>query len=239
MSNAIKAQNAPSANVLVILSGCGVFDGAEIHESVITLLHLDKGGARVTIAAPDVPQHHVVNHQTGKESKETRNVMVESARIARGPVKDLASLSGEDFDAIFLPGGFGAAKNLCTFALAGENCTVNDDVARVLRQAHEAGKPIGLICISPTIGARLFPGASLTIGTDAKTAAAMQKMGARHENRRVDQVCIDEGNRIVSTPAYMLATRLTELDAGIGKLVETVLQMASQTSKQKPVAAAR
>jgi enhancing lycopene biosynthesis protein 2 len=223
-----------SPNVLVILSGCGVFDGAEIHESVLTLLHLDRRGARVTIAAPDVAQHHVVNHQTGKETGEKRNVMAESARIARGSVKDLATVNGEHFDAVFLPGGFGAAKNLCTFALAGPSCDVNEDVARVLREAHDAGKPIGLLCIAPTIGAKLFPGAMLTIGTDAATAEAMRKMGARHENRRVDQVCIDEGNRIVSTPAYMLATRLVELDAGIGKLVDAVLQMAGQ-----PVAAAR
>lgn len=219
------------ANVLVILSGCGVMDGAEIHESVLTLLHLDKRGAKVTIAAPDVPQHHVINHQTGKEAKETRNVRVESARIARGPVKDLAEVSGDAFDAIILPGGFGAAKNLCTFAVAtggGENCQVNEDVARVLREAHDAGRPIGLLCISPVIGAKLFPGATLTIGTDSATAEKIQAMGARHENRRVDQICVDQSSRIVSTPAYMLATRLTELDGGIGKLVEAVLQLAAQ-----------
>lgn len=217
-------------NVLLILSGCGVYDGAEIHESVITLLHLDRQGAKVTIAAPDVNQMHVIDHHTGEEMSENRNVRVESARIARGPVKDLADLKADDFDAVIFPGGFGAAKNLCTFATEGDQCEVNPDVQRVLREAHDAGKPIGLICISPAIGAKVFPGCTVTIGTDADTAAAIEKMGSHHQDRPTEEICIDETNRIVSTPAYMSAQRIYQVYEGIGRLVDTVLSMAKKAA---------
>ncbi|MCI0366035.1 MAG: isoprenoid biosynthesis glyoxalase ElbB [Phycisphaerales bacterium] len=217
-----------ATNVLMILSGCGVLDGSEIHESVSTLVHLDRNNATVTFAAPDIDQFHVINHQTGQPSKEQRNVRAESARIARGPVKDLADVHGDQFDAVILPGGFGAAKNLCNFASAGAECQVNPDVARVLTEAHEAGKPIGLICISPTIGAKVFRGATVTIGIDTDTAAAIQEMGSRHQNRAANEICVDEGHRIVSTPAYMSAERISQAFDGIGKLVDRVVQMARQ-----------
>jgi enhancing lycopene biosynthesis protein 2 len=220
-------------NVLVILSGCGVFDGSEIHESVITLLHLDRHGAKVTFAAPDVNQMHVVNHLTGDEMKETRNVRVESARIARGEVKNLAEVKGSNFDAVIFPGGFGAAKNLCNFAVKGAECEVNPEVERVLREAHDAAKVIGLICISPTIGAKVFPGSTVTIGTDTKTASAIESMGSKHQDRPTEEICVDEDNRIVSTPAYMSAQRVHQVYEGIGKLVDKVLELA-----RKPAAAA-
>ena len=105
-----------SKNILVILSGCGVYDGAEIHESVLTLLALARHGASVTIAAPNKDQMHVINHATGDVMSESRNVMVEAARIARGQITDLSEIQSGDYDAVFIPGGFGAAKNLCTFA---------------------------------------------------------------------------------------------------------------------------
>lgn len=215
-----------ASHVLLILSGCGVFDGSEIHESVISLLHLDRHGAQVTIAAPDVAQMHVVNHHTGEEMDESRNVRVEAARIARGPVKDVAEVNAADFDAVIFPGGFGAAKNLCSFATQAENCEINPEVERVLREAHAAGKPIGLICISPVIGARVFANSTVTIGTDTETAAAIEKMGARHQNRPTEEICVDEDNRIVSTPAYMSAQRIHQVYEGIGKLVDEVLSMA-------------
>ena len=207
-------------------------DGSEIHESISTLLHLDRSGAKVTIAAPDIEQMHVVNHHTGRPAAaEKRNVRVESARIARGPVKDLAEIHGDEFDAVILPGGFGAAKNLCSFATQGADCEVNPEVARVLNEAHDAGKPIGLICISPAIGAKVFPGSTVTIGTDEKTAAAIQQMGSHHQNKATTEICVDEANRIVSTPAYMSAQRISQVYEGIGKLVDRVLQIAKQPAK--------
>jgi enhancing lycopene biosynthesis protein 2 len=215
--------------VAVILSGCGVFDGAEIHESVLTLLALDRSQAEIICAAPDIPQLHVVNHAAGKPvTTETRNVLVEAARIARGVIRPLASLSARDFDAVIVPGGFGAAKNLCSFAVAGEKADVDPEVARVLREARQAGKPIGLICIAPAIAALLFGAeqVELTIGNDVGTASTLQKCGARHVNCSVYDVVVDSRLKIVTTPAYMLATRITEAEAGINKLVRTVLELA-------------
>jgi len=213
------------AKVLVILSGCGVYDGSEIHEAVCTLLHLDRHGASVTIAAPDTEQAQVVDHLSSKPTAEKRNIRTEAARIARGAAEDLATVSGREFDAVILPGGFGAATNLCNFATSGAACEVHPEVRRVLEEAHEAGKPLGFICISPTIAARLFPGVSVTIGSDEATAAAVEKMGARHVPRPTEEVCIDEPNRIVTTPAYMTAEKIGQVHRGIGKLVDHVLGM--------------
>lgn len=215
--------------VAVILSGCGVFDGAEIHESVLVLLALDRANAQVVCAAPDTPQHHVINHFTQQpEPGSTRNVLVESARIARGKILPLSQLKVKDVDAIILPGGFGAAKNLCTFALAGEQFAVNPEVAKVLQEARQAGKPIGLACIAPAIAARLFGSdkVEFTIGTDPGTAKALQAHGAQHLNCNVHNVVVDRRLKIVTTPAYMLAQRITEAEAGINKLVQAVLELA-------------
>jgi enhancing lycopene biosynthesis protein 2 len=215
--------------VALILSGCGVFDGAEIHESVLTLLALDRANAQVVCAAPDIPQHHVINHLTGQPATgESRNVLVESARIARGKIIPLARLDVRDVDAVILPGGFGAAKNLCDFALAGERFGVHEQVAAVLQAAHKLGKPIGFVCIAPAIAAKLFGAEQVefTIGTDEGTARALSSSGAAHVNCNVFNAVVDRRLKIVSTPAYMLAGRITEAEAGINKLVQAVLDMA-------------
>ncbi len=215
--------------VAVILSGCGVFDGAEIHESVLVLLALDRANARIICAAPDVPQHHVINHLTKQPaSGETRNVLVESARIARGNIIPLSQLKVGDIDAIILPGGFGAAKNLCTFALAGETFEVNPEVAEIVQKTHQAGKPVGFVCIAPAIAVKLFgkEQVEFTIGNDASTAKALAASGGTHVNCNVFNVVVDRRLKIVTTPAYMLAQRITEAEAGISKLVQAVLEMA-------------
>lgn len=219
------------AKVLVILSGCGVNDGSEIHEAVCALLHLDRHTATVTCAAPNVKQMHVVDHLAGQPTDEHRNVLVESARIARGNISDLAQVDGAAFDAVVLPGGFGAAKNLCTFAVDGADCTVNEDVSRVLREAADAGRPIGLICISPVIGAKLFGGCTVTIGSDKETASAIARMGSRHETHATTEICIDDEFNIVSTPAYMCAQRIGEVYEGIGRLVDEVMQRVSANAE--------
>ena len=214
--------------VAVILSGCGVYDGAEIHESVLTLLALSKAGADVTVAAPDIPQMHVVNHQTGEvEENQNRNVQEESARIARGPVSTVSELNPDDFDAVLLPGGFGAAKNLSSFATDGADCKVDESVSDFLSRFHAAGKPIGFACISPAIAAKLFgkKGAKLTIGTDADTAAALEKNGAKHIPCPVEEFVVDEELKIVSTPAYMLGMNIAEVEIGITKWVNAVLDL--------------
>lgn len=215
--------------VAVILSGCGVYDGAEIHESVITLLRLDQRGAKVQCFAPDIAQLHVINHLTGEQMPETRNVLVESARIARGEIKDVRETRVEDFDALIVPGGFGAAKNLSSFATQGAACTVQADVLRVAEAFAEAGKPIGLMCISPAIAAKIYgPGVICTIGTDADTAAAVTKMGGSHEECEVSEIVEDKARKLVSTPAYMLATSISEAASGINKMVDRVLELTQK-----------
>lgn len=215
--------------VAVILSGCGVFDGAEIHESVLTLLALDRAGAEIICAAPDAEQHHVINHATGEAIPgEKRFVLIESARIARGQVLPVRKLNAADIDAVVLPGGFGAAKNISTFAVKGEQASVNKEVAEFLITAQEAGKPIGFACIAPAIAAQLFgsQGVQFTIGNDAGTARALEKWGGKHIDCPVDDVVIDSRLKIISTPAYMLAGRITEAEAGINKMVKEVLALA-------------
>lgn len=214
--------------IAVVLSGCGVYDGTEVHEAVLTLLALDHAGLEAVCLAPDIDQHHVVNHLNGEDMKETRNVLVESARIARGEVSDLARAKAEEFDAVVFPGGFGAAKNLCTFAFDGPNAQVNPDVERFIKEMYAARKPIGLICIAPAIGARVLgsEGISLTIGNDESTAEGIRAMGAVHRDCPVESIHIDSEHRIVSTPAYMLGKRVWEVHAGIDLLVKTIARWA-------------
>ncbi|HAB01915.1 MAG TPA: isoprenoid biosynthesis protein ElbB [Pseudomonas sp.] len=215
--------------VAVILSGCGVYDGAEIHESVITLLRLDQRGAQVQCFAPNTAQMHVINHLTGEELPESRNVLVESARIARGDVKDVREAKAEEFDALIVPGGFGAAKNLSDFAAQGAECSVNPDVLALAEAFAEACKPVGLICISPALAAKIYgPGVLCTIGSDADTAAAMEKMGAKHQECDVHDIVEDSQRKLVSTPAYMVAQSISEAAGGIYKLVDRVLELTHE-----------
>lgn len=216
-----------SKKVAIILSGCGVFDGAEINETVLTALSLDQLGAQVEYFAPDMNQHHVLNHLTGEEMPEQRNVLVESARITRGKSRDIRELKAADFDAVILPGGFGVAKNLSDFAFKGADCRVQEDTLQAILQFKEAKKPVGLICISPALSAKIFgEGVRCTIGDDADTAAAITQMGGVHQDCAVGGIVVDEKNRLVTTPAYMLAQSISEAAKGIHKLVEQVLAMA-------------
>lgn len=215
----------------VLLSGCGVYDGAEIQEAVLTLLAIDRLGAEAVCLAPDVAQHHVIDHLTGKPAAgEQRNVLVESARIARGKIRDLAAVEASELDALILPGGFGAAKNLSDFAFAGGDARALPGVVRLVREIHAQQKPIGFMCIAPAVAAAIFHGTSvrprLTIGTDADTATAIEKLGATHVDRAVAEVEYDAEHRIVTTPAYMLAGRISEAAAGIDALVAKVVELA-------------
>lgn len=213
----------------VILSGCGVMDGTEIHESVITLLALDRAGAEAVCIAPNIEQTRVFNHQTNQDAKdETRNVLVESARIARGPVRDVAEVEAEELDGVILPGGFGAALNLSSFGLKGPDCEVNGEVARLLEDMAAARKPIGAMCIAPAAVARAL-GANapeVTIGSDPGTAAGIEQMGARHVPCAVGEAHVDARRKIVTTPAYMLAKSIGEAAEGIEKLVAEVVRLA-------------
>ena len=210
----------------VILAGCGWLDGAEIQEAVCTLLALDQRDAHVLMMAPDVEQMHVVDHLAGEpEAVPSRNVLRESARIARGDVVDIRTVGSADFDALVIPGGFGAAKNLCNFATAGVDMVVNEDVVRLIRETHAAGKPIGFICIAPAIGAKVLGAhqVELTIGTDQGTADALEAMGAKHIVTEPGEIHIDAANHVVSTAAYMVGPSIKKVHLGIDRLVAAVL----------------
>jgi enhancing lycopene biosynthesis protein 2 len=211
----------------VLLSGCGVFDGTEIHEAVLTLLALDRAGARICCVAPDMDQMHVINHQTQQETGEKRNVLAESARIARGEIQDLASVTASDLDALIIPGGFGAAKNLSDFAVKGPEAVVHPEVNRIIREMNGAGKPVGAICIAPATVTRALADKTptVTIGNDVATARAITAMGGTHADRTVTDICVDEKNRLVTTPAYMLGPGIKEVAMGIEKLVNQVMHM--------------
>ncbi len=214
----------------VILSGCGVYDGSEINETVITLLAIDRAGAEAVCMAPDIPQMHVINHLTGEpQAGETRNVLIESARIARGKIQDLASVEASELDALMLPGGFGAAKNLCNFAVAGADCEANSDTARLIREMHAAKKPIAAVCIAPAVLAKVLGeqkiAHKLTIGNDEATAEALTQLGAEHIQCPVEDFVIDRDNKLVTSPAYMLAGRISEAAKGIEKTVKSLLDM--------------
>lgn len=212
--------------IAVVLSGCGVYDGAEIHEAVLTMLAIAANGAVYEIFAPDMNQHHVVNHLNGSEMDETRNVLTESARIARGNIKALSEFSGKEFDAIIFPGGFGAAKNLSTFAFDGSDCKVNNDVEAAIKDMISLGKPIGALCISPVILAKILGDVELTIGDDTGTIQAIEKMGATHTSTTHGEVVVDQHHKIVTTPCYMLDATITQIDEGARNVVKALLDLA-------------
>jgi enhancing lycopene biosynthesis protein 2 len=220
---------ASQKRVGVVLSGCGFLDGAEIHEATCTLLSLDRRGAKLVAMAPDVEQMHVVDHlRSAPAEGQRRRVLEEAARIVRGQITALSDVSAKDLDALVFPGGYGAAKNLCSFAVEGRSMRVLPDVERLARDIRAAGKPAGYICIAPVIAARLFGAeqVKLTIGNDRDTAAAVESWGARHVDCRVEDIAVDERLKIVSTPAYMLGPWIAPGATGIDKLVSAVLEMA-------------
>lgn len=214
-----------SKSIAVILSGCGVYDGAEIHESVLTMLAISKNGADYTLFAPDIQQHHVINHLNGDEMREQRNVLTEAARIARGNINPLSTYKAEDFDALMLPGGFGAAKNLSSFAFEGQNCAVDTDTERALKETHAAKKPIGALCISPAVVAKVIDNSRVTIGQDKGTAEAIEAMGSSHELSNHGEVIIDKKNKIATTPCYMLDANILQIEEGANNVTKAVLSM--------------
>jgi enhancing lycopene biosynthesis protein 2 len=215
----------------LILSGCGVHDGSEIHETVLTLLAVSKHGGTYQCFAPDKPQHRVVNHLTGEEMPETRNALVEAARIARGAIRDLRTFDAAEHDAVILPGGLGAATTLSDFAAAGAGCSVDEQVARAVRTAHAAGKPIGALCVAPVILARVLGCGAMTIGHDADVAGAIEAMGARHRGADHGDVVVDVQHRLVTSPCYMLEARIEQIAEDVESAVLALTEMIGRQAR--------
>lgn len=211
--------------IAIFLSGCGVHDGTEIHEATMSMLAVDQQGAQYELFAPDINQTHVINHLTGKPCEEIRNVLVESARIARGKIRNLKDFNPAEFDALLFPGGSGAVKNLSDYAFKGVEMSVNPDVEKAIKSMHAAGKPIGALCIAPVLLAKVIGGCNVTIGKDKDTATHIEKMSAHHSSTNATGIVIDEKNKLVTTPCYMLGTRISEIYEGAAKVVAELLTM--------------
>ncbi|KAM9356822.1 glutamine amidotransferase-like class 1 domain-containing protein 3, mitochondrial [Symphorus nematophorus] len=220
--------------VAVILSGCGVYDGTEIHEASAILVHLSRAEAKVQMFAPDADQLHVVNHCEGKPTEEKRNILQESARIARGDVTDLAKLDVSAFDAVIIPGGFGVGKNLSDWALNNKSFTIRPDVEKLIKDFHKAGKPLGMCCISPILAAKVLPGCELTLGQDkecdkwpyAQTTGVVKELGCKHVNTDVEKAHVDVRNKVVTTCAFMCNAPIHQVFDGIGVMVKETLKLA-------------
>ncbi len=210
-------------NIAIVLSGNGVYDGAEIHETTMTMLAIHQEGSTYQCFAPDVDQMHVINHYSGKEMNESRNVLVEAARIARGEIKPLDELEMKDYDAIIFPGGFGAAKNLCTFATDGPDCKVDVEVERVIKEAHGQKKPIGALCISPVFVTQVLKDVEVTIGSDAGTIKAINAMGGKHKETTHGEVIVDEKNMVYTSPCYMLDSNIGQIYDGASSVVKKII----------------
>jgi enhancing lycopene biosynthesis protein 2 len=208
----------------VILAGCGSLDGAEIHESVLTLLAIDKLGASYKIFAPDINQHHVMNHYNKRQMDETRNILVEAARIARCDIQPLSKFNASDFDALVLPGGFGVAKNLCTYAFDGAGMKVNHEVEAALKSVKAQNKPIGALCIAPVILAKIFGNVTITIGKDETTEKNIEAMGAKSVRTSHGDVVVDEKNNLFTTPCYMLDASISNIAEGAENLIRGMLK---------------
>lgn len=206
----------------IILSGCGVYDGAEIHEATLSLYFAAKYGFEYDIFAPDIEQLHVINHLTGEETNETRNVLVEAARIARGNIKSTISFDAEDYDALLLPGGFGVAKNLSDYAMTGDAMSVLPEIKEMLVAMYEQGKPIGALCISPVLLAATFQGIEVSIGQDANTAADIEKMGALHRATKHGEVVHDQRYNMFTTPCYMLDANIVQIGQGVENIIKAL-----------------
>lgn len=209
----------------VILAGCGVYDGSEIHEATMTLYAIMKNHGEYEIFAPDIPQHHVVNHISGEEMKETRNVLIEAARIARGKINNLKDFKSGDFDAVIFPGGFGVAKNLSSFAFDGPDCKVDPGVERVVKEMVKNGKPIGALCIAPAVMAKILESPVLTIGQDEETLKALKTMGAEHKTTGHGEVIIDRKYKLVTSPCYMLDANILHIAEGADAVVKTIYKL--------------
>lgn len=214
--------------IAVVLAGCGVMDGAEIHEAVMTLYAIENNGGSYEVFAPNVAQHHVINHLTGEVMNESRNVLTEASRIARGKIRALTEYRADDFDAVIFPGGFGVAKNLCTYAFDGPECHVDRVVEEAIRSTHRAGKPIGALCISPVLITKVLGDVTVTIGSDAGTAADIVKLGGEHEMKEHGDVSVDRENRIASAPCYMIPSSLADIARDADAVVRAVKELSGE-----------
>lgn len=232
-----KATKKTMKKIGVLLSGNGVYDGSEIHEAVLSLLAIEEAGAEWVCLAPNYNQHHVVNHTNGQEMPETRNILVEAARIARGNIKDIETLDINEIDGLVMPGGFGAAKNFSKWAFQGAAGDINPIIKEFINKVMKAGKPIATLCVSPVVVAKALEGSGkhpkLTLGTDKDPSpydikadsVGLAAMGAQPEMKSITEILVDEENKLISAPCYMMEVGVKEVRANVKMAVEKMMEM--------------
>ena len=218
----------------VLLSGCGVYDGAEIQESVLTLLAISEAGHEAVCISINDNQHHVINHLTGEEMPETRNMLIESARIARGSVTEISKISPADIDALVIPGGFGSAKNFTTWAFNGPGGDIRADVKLLIVNLINVGKPIVALCVSPIVLAKALEGSTielnLTMGSTKSASPysisdfmeGINVTGASTSERELTEILIDTKNKVISAPCYMMEATILEIRHNIKQAIDAL-----------------
>lgn len=221
----------------VLLHGSGVYDGTEIQEAVLSLLAIRELGHEYICLAPDIQQHHVINHTNGEEMSERRNVLVESARIARGEIEALTLSHVDKIDALVLPGGFGTAKNFTKWAFSGPDGEIDPLVRDFLRSVIKQAKPIAALCMSPTTVAKALQdtGVKSTLSVGSNEAASpydidaisggMEVAGARVEMKTVEEVSVDVENKIVCAPCYMMEADILQIRSNIYQAVKKMIDL--------------
>jgi len=222
----------------ILLSGCGVYDGAEIQETVLTMLAVKEIGAEYVCISVDAEQHHVINHLTGEEMNETRNMLVESARVARGEVTNIREITPADIDGLIIPGGFGSAKNFTKWAFEGPDGAILPEVKLLLVNLVNIGKPVVALCVSPVVLAKALEDANLkttmTIGSDLEEspyditafAAGLEHTGVIPSMKTINEIHVDEENKIITAPCYMMNADILQVRKNIQTAVEALKRLA-------------
>ncbi len=212
--------------IAVILAGCGNRDGSETHETLSVLLAIDKRGIEYQCFAPN-GDFEVFNHIEGKKSGEKRHLITEASRLCRGNIKALSMYKAEDYDALIIPGGMGAAQNLSNYAFVGKDIIVNQEVEKAILETYSANKPIGALCIAPMLLAKVLgdKNPTLTLGNDCPAAQDAISLGCNHQICKSNEVAVDVKHKIVTTPAYMVATHISEIFEGSDNLVEQICKL--------------
>ncbi|MDP5099187.1 MAG: isoprenoid biosynthesis glyoxalase ElbB [Crocinitomicaceae bacterium] len=221
----------------VLLSGCGVYDGAEIQEAVLTMLAIEEKGAEVICISLDQPQYHVVNHLNGEVMNEQRNILIEAARIARGKIHEISTIAPADIDALVIPGGFGSAKNFTKWAFSGPEGDIDPKVKLLIVNMVNVGKPIAALCVSPVVVAKALQGsaitANMTIGSNAESSpydinsfsAGLKATGVQVDMKTITEIEIDKKNKIISAPCYMMDASLLEVRQNIAMAIEALIDL--------------
>ena len=208
----------------IILSGCGQVDGSETHETILTILALEQHNLDWEGLAPSGLQTEVYDHYTNtKENISPSSMITEAARLVRGNITIINAVNASDYAAVIIPGGAGVIKNLSNYSTAGINFTIHPELLAFMATIVRLQIPAGFICIAPILIPKLYGNKpKLTIGSNVELAAKIVQIGGEHCDCLANDIVIDHAQKIVSTPANMVAKNIVEVYHGIYKLVTQI-----------------